>query len=178
MENDCSLYYALIWNTTLEQKGDRFVIGEKITKTSKLPSDPTILYGTHNNDLKKIRSVEVWEEIVYDVATTKQSVRFHESVEEYELCRDVRIVVWNGSKELDLFNDEYKVVTPDLFEIMADYSSETGEMNEDIARWVKYQNPKKELNDECETAVSESRRITDTVITKYSNGKLTKLSIV
>lgn len=178
VESDLSLYYTLVWNTTLELKGERFIKGEKITKTTKLPSEPSVLYGTHNNDLKKIRNIEVWEEVIYDVATTKQSVRFHESINEYELCRDVRIIVWEGSPELDLFYDSYKIVTPEMFEDIANYSKDNKCSEEGLLSWDNYKSPVSELSGKCRDAITLKKRSKDTVKTEFNKGKLTKLSLV
>lgn len=117
-------YYALVWNNSLERKME--VKGELITKNTVLPKDPRMLYGTNNNDIAKIRKVSAWEEIEYDILTTRQTVRFWKEVDEYILSRDVRIIVWEGEDILCLPNDKYRIVSPDLFEYIVKTSSETG----------------------------------------------------
>ena len=96
-----SSYYALVWKDSLDKKGK--IKGELITKNTVLPDDPRILYGSNDNDIAKIRNVEMWKEIEYDTLTTKQTVRYYTEVKEYVLCRDVRIIVWQGDEELRFF---------------------------------------------------------------------------
>lgn len=86
-----------------------------------MPDDPRILYGSNDNDIAKIRNVEMWKEIEYDTLTTKQTVRYYTEVKEYVLCRDVRIIVWQGDEELRLPSNDYKIVSPELFEINVVY---------------------------------------------------------
>lgn len=107
-------YYALVWNDSLNKKMK--VKGELITRNTVLPKDPRMLYGTNCNDIAKIRNIGVWKEIEYDVLTTKQSVKFWKEVDEYILSRDVYIVVWEGEEYLDFPNNNYKIVSPELFE--------------------------------------------------------------
>lgn len=118
-------YYALVWNTFLNSKKNLEIKGEKITKSTELPKDPCMLYGTNDNDVAKIRKVESWTEIEYDVHTTSQRVKFWKEVEEYIISRDVYILVWEGSEILSLPNDPYRIVTPDLFDYLVSTARET-----------------------------------------------------
>lgn len=117
-----SMYYALVWNTALspqidKKKSKKIVIeGEKITRSTKLPRDPRMLYGTNNNDIARIVKTDNWMEIKYDIMTQKQTVKTWVENEEYLLSRDIRIIVWEGESKLELPSKLYKVVAPDLFE--------------------------------------------------------------
>lgn len=116
-------YYALVWSTTLESKGH--VKGELMSQSTRLPKDPGILYGTHNNDVIKVKSVEFKEELSYDSLTTKQSVKFNRVVEEYIIPRDVRIIVWEGSDTLDVSCDKYRIVSPQIFKDLVAMSKDS-----------------------------------------------------
>lgn len=117
-------YYALVWNTALSEK-DLVIQGEVISQNTVLPKDPRMMYGTNPNDVFKIRIERIKEEIKYDVFTTKQSVRFIKEVEEVELPRDVRIIVWEGSDTLHIPYDKYRIVTPQVFEELIKMSDDT-----------------------------------------------------
>lgn len=116
MDINVNMYYALIWNTTLSSKKKIIIQGEKITRSTKLPKDPRILYGTNNNDVARIVKKDNWIEIKYDIMTQKQSVKFWTETDEYILSRDIRIIVWQGESELVLPSKQYKIVAPDLFQ--------------------------------------------------------------
>lgn len=107
-------YYALVWSTTLDKDG--YVKGKLINQSTKLPEDPNILYGTNNNDVMKVKTVEFEEEVSYNSLTTQQSVKFNKIVEEYILPRDVRIVVWNDYEYMNPKTDKYRIMTPEYFE--------------------------------------------------------------
>lgn len=111
---DVNSYYALVWKDVLKAKVE--IKGELITRDTILPNDPRMLYGTNNNDVAKIKKIELWKEIEYDVLTTKQSVRFWKEIDEYILSRDVYIIVWEDSAILSLPSNSYRIVSPDLFE--------------------------------------------------------------
>lgn len=137
-----SSYYALVWKDSLDKKGK--IKGELITKNTVLPDDPRILYGLNDNDIAKIRNVEMWKEIEYDTLTTKQTVRYYTKVKEYVLCRDVRIIVWQGDEELRLPSNDYKIVSPELFEIIAQVSNNFGD--KECKEWRVYGNPVEIIN--------------------------------
>ena len=107
-------YYAIVWNTSLDT--NMVLRGTKITRFTKLPNDPRMLYGTNKNDVAKIKKVKLWKKIGYDPYTTKQEVKFWHEVEEYKLSRDIYIVVWEGKDRIRPSEDYYKIVTPELFE--------------------------------------------------------------
>lgn len=116
MDTNANMYYALIWNTTLSSKKKIIIQGEKITRSTKLPKDPRMLYGTNNNDIARIVKKDNWMEIRYDIMTQRQSVKFWTEIDEYILSRDIRIIVWQGESELVLPSKQYKIVAPDLFQ--------------------------------------------------------------
>lgn len=138
-------YYALVWNDSLKRK--MRIKGELITRNTVLPDDPRMLYGTNSNDIAKIRNVGLWQEIEYDTITTKQSVKFWKEVDEYILSRDVYILVWEGEEYLELPNDRYKIVSPDLFEyIVQTAPEESCELNiEEVDEEVGNRNSVKEI---------------------------------
>lgn len=138
-------YYALVWNDSL--KREMRIKGELITRNTVLPDDPRMLYGTNSNDIAKIRNVGLWKEIEYDTITTKQSVKFWREVDEYILSRDVYILVWEGEEYLELPNDIYKIVSPDLFEyIVQTAPEESYELNiEEVEEEVGNRNSVKEI---------------------------------
>ena len=74
-------YYALVWDSVLENK-DIVIKGQPLVKTSKLPRDPRMLYGTSSNDLRKVKLNRFTKILEYDVLTMKQSVRFVKEIEE------------------------------------------------------------------------------------------------
>lgn len=113
-EYDCKSYYALVWNTALDD--EVFIEGKVIGSNTELPKDPRMLYGANTGDILKVRNVEFKTEVTYDVFTTKQSVRFIPIIEEFNILRDVRIIVWEGSATLHNPYDYYRIVTPDDFE--------------------------------------------------------------
>lgn len=120
-EVDNNMYYALVWNTALSSKThkkakDLIVTGKKITRKTRLPKDPRMLYGTSNNDIARIVKRDNWIEIKYDIMTQKQSVKYWTEEDVYVLSRDIRIIVWSGDSELSLPSKKYKIVAPDLFE--------------------------------------------------------------
>lgn len=116
MDTNTNMYYALVWNTTLSSKKKIIIQGEKITRSTKLPKDPRMLYGTNNNDIARIIKKDNWIEIKYDIMTQRQSVKFWTEIDEYVLSRDIRIIVWQGESELVLPSKQYKIVAPDLFQ--------------------------------------------------------------
>lgn len=118
-----------------------------ITKNTVLPDDPRMLYGTNSNDVAKIRNVGIWKEIEYDTITTKQSVKFWKEVDEYILSRDVYILVWEGEEYLELPNDRYKIVSPDLFEyIVQTAPEESCELNiEEVEDKISNRNSVREI---------------------------------
>ena len=138
-------YYALVWNDSLKRK--MRIKGELITRNTVLPDDPRMLYGTNSNDIAKIRNVGLWQEIEYDTITTKQSVKFWREVDEYILSRDVYILVWEGEEYLELPNDRYKIVSPDLFKyIVQTAPEESCELNiEEVEEEVGNRNSVKEI---------------------------------
>lgn len=185
-ENDCNTYYALVWSTILSSKKKETIKGEKITKSTVLPNDPRILYGTSNNDVIKIRNVEMWKEIEYDIATTKQTVRFHKEIKEYILCRDVRIIIWQGSEELNLPSDEYRIVTPELFEIITQLTNNYGseEVNnyvgeeEEIGRWKPYKDPKQEIKSNINQNLINKVKEEMVKVNEVVKGKYIKLMMI
>lgn len=141
--DDCHVnsYYALVWSSEVSSKRKKEIKGEKITRQTSLPEDPRILYAANKNDVAKIKTVKIWEEIEYDPVTTKQSVRFWKETEEYILPRDVCIVVWEGSDTLCLSEDNYRIVTPEDFKCIVESSPNvwTEETNEvQGVEWMKH----------------------------------------
>lgn len=176
-ENDCNLYYALVWNTQLSSKENEVIKGDKITKSTVLPSDPRILYGVSDNDIKRIRSVKVLKEIEYDIYTTKQSVKFQRDVKEYVLCRDVRIIVWRGANEINLLHDKYKIVTPELFETMVQISGSINIVDDavgDTSEPDTYNN----LDIMVNANIINECVLEAPFINKFENGKYIKLSVI
>lgn len=108
-------YYALVWDTALKN-GETLIEGTLVNRNTKLPKDPRMMYGTSPKDVQKVR-IEKYKQVTeYDILTTKQTVRFVKELEEYELSRDIRIVIWEGSEFLNVFTDYYRVVSQDFFE--------------------------------------------------------------
>lgn len=130
-------YYALVWNTTLETGME--LRGAKITRSTRLPKDSRMLYGTNRNDVSRIRKVKHWQEIEYDPLTTQQSIKFWNEIDEYDITRDIYIVVWEGKRRLDLSCDHYKIVSPEVFEYMIEMAFEDGEPEQ---AWI---NPVEEI---------------------------------
>ena len=88
------LYYTLVWSSELDSKKDLVLSGLKITKDTKLPEDPTILYGAHPNDVAKIKVVKNNGKVSYDCKTATEKYECYDVIEEYILPRDVFIIVW------------------------------------------------------------------------------------
>lgn len=160
-EYDVKTYYTLAWSTTLTQ--DVYIRGKAIGKNTKLPKDPKMLYGTNENDIFKIKRVEYETEITYDVFTQKQSVRYIPIVEEFSIQRDMRIIVWEGSEELSLLNDDYRIVTPEDFEDLVRLSDvecevastpEPAKVTHKERIWKRYNNPKNNISDRMLGALS------------------------
>lgn len=180
-ENDCNLYYALVWNTQLSSKENEVIKGDKITKSTVLPSDPRILYGVSDNDIKRIRSVKVLKEIEYDIYTTKQSVKFQRDVKEYILCRDIRIIVWRGANEINLLHDKYKIVTPELFETMVQISGNINIVDDavgDTSEPDTYSNLDIKVNGRVQSNIIDECVLESSFISKFENGKYIKLSVI
>lgn len=114
------MYYALVWSSMLDSKRRSRVIGKEIGEGTELPKSARLYYGTSDKDYAKIRYREENTEIEYDVYTGRQSVRYWNEYEEYDIKRDVRLVIWEGSSELGLPRDRYlmKVISIRDFEIM------------------------------------------------------------
>lgn len=127
MRRNLKTYYALVWNDVLKKEVE--LKGKKVDKNIELPDDPRMLYGTNDNDTFKITKEVIHEKIKYDVFTTKQSVEFYVEEIEYVLPRDVRIIVWEGSDELLLPNDSYRIMTPQMFEQLV---GECGDMKKGL----------------------------------------------
>lgn len=115
IERPLDYHFAIVWNTDLKQKNFE-VQGTKICQNTILPEDPRVLYGTNNNDKRKLKIQKMKEIVEYDKYSTKQTVRFAVEEEEVELSRDVRIIVWRGLHDtINLSVDEYKIVSPQVF---------------------------------------------------------------
>lgn len=125
-ELNSNMYYALVWNTSLSNK-KQVIKGTKITRSTRLPKDPRMLYGTNNNDIARIIKKDNWMEVKYDIMTQRETVTFWKEEEEYVIYRDIRIIVWQGNDELYLPKemDKYKIVSPELFEYICSTSEET-----------------------------------------------------
>lgn len=115
---DTNTYYALVSCSTLQTKEDIAIQGNVIHSDTVLPNEPRLLYGTNGNDVAKIRIIEAYKKITYDVFTTRQSVVFWEEIEEYDIPRDTRIIIWEGKDDLEIQHDSYQIVTPDLFNLI------------------------------------------------------------
>lgn len=144
-------YYALVWNTALSEK-DLLIQGEVISQNTILPKDPRMMYGTNPNDVFKVRLERIKTEVKYDVLTTKESVRFIKEVEEIEIPRDVRIVVWEGSNILHIPYDKYRIVTPQMFEDLIAKSKDTcintwDDSTIEEIRWKACAEPEEKLRD-------------------------------
>lgn len=171
-EGHVNSYYALVWNTSLDS--NMKLRGTKITRSTKLPSDPRMLYGTNRNDVAKIRKVKFWQEIEYDPFTTRQGIKFWDEVDEYNLSRDIFIVVWEGEDRLSLPHEHYKIVSPEFFEHIVAMAPESGD-NEKA--WI---NPVEELISEEE--VHDFKDYIEELTSKLSyhnreDGKLTMQSV-
>lgn len=120
-------YYALVWDTALKN-GNLLIKGTLVNRNTKLPKDPRMMYGTSPKDVFKVR-LENYKQITeYDIMTTKQTVRFIKELEEYELSRDIRIVIWEGSEFLNVVTDHYRVVSVDFFEELVKIAPEKSGM--------------------------------------------------
>lgn len=148
-------YYALVWIDSLKSKLDLIIKGELIHKKTKLPKDPSILYGTNPNDVAKIRIVEAFEEIKYDVYTMEQSVKFWSESDEYIVPRDVRIVVWEGKDELNLPYDKYRIVSPELFELIVATSGERQSSKNDDNTSINWEIYKNSINNIKDNVLNE-----------------------
>ncbi len=126
-------YYALVWNTALDEK-DLVIQGQLITKNTILPEGPHMMYGTNPNDILKVRTEKIKEKIEYDVLTMKQSVKFIREVEEIDIPRDVRILVWEGSDKINLKESDYKIVSPQMFQELIEMSEDCLEDEDEIMR--------------------------------------------
>ena len=111
-------YYALVWDSVLDNK-DIVIKGQPLVKTSKLPRDPRMLYGTSSNDLRKVKLNRFKKILEYDVLTMKQSVRFVKEIEELALKRDVRIVIWEWADTMSPRYDHYRIISKEHFEELA-----------------------------------------------------------
>lgn len=118
-------YYALVWKNTLAE--EIYIEGKVIGSNTRLPTDPRMLYGTNVNDVMKIRNVNFKTELSYDVLTTKQSVRYIPIIEEFNIQRDVRIIVWEGSETLHIPHERYRILTPEAFYELVKGSNDYGE---------------------------------------------------
>lgn len=135
-------YYAVVWESDLRKKSF-LVKGELVTKKTKLPRDPRLLYGTSSKDISKVAIPEYKNIITYNMFTGEQRVRFERKSEEYILKRDVRIVIWEDCEEIDLGLKYHRVVSPDFLESLSVESTYEGETNMiDIS---ELSNPEKRL---------------------------------
>ena len=146
-EFDTNLYYALVWSDELATNKKLVIKGEVIDKTTKLPDDPRILYGAHPNDTVKITKITEVEELGYDCRTGIQSSHSWTEAEEYNLRRDVCILVWPRGDTLYTEYEDYRIVTPQVFECIA--NRQPGPKNHDnkdeSSKWIKYENPKVDI---------------------------------
>ena len=135
IEYNTNSYYALVLNDTLLNREEVQIEGELIHKKTELPNIPKFLYGANPNDVAKILGIKDTVEYAYDRKTTRQSVKSWREVEELILSRSVRIIVWYGSSELVLPEDDYKIVTPELFQFLIETSAryEAGRSSESLA---------------------------------------------
>lgn len=149
-EKPNNTYYALVWNTSLEQK-ESIIEGELISKDTVIPDDPRVMYGTNPNDVLKVSIEHIKTEIEYDVLTTRQSVRFIKEIEEFELPRDVRIIVWEGSNVLHIPYDKYRIVSPKDFEALVEISKNSFECKESKTeryfKWEEVATPERKLKE-------------------------------
>lgn len=133
-------YYALIWGTALEEKN--FIVkGSLLTKKTRLPKDPKILYGTSPKDIKRILISEYKNIVSYNIFTGEQSVRFERDSEEYILKRDVVVIVWEDHEEINLAWKYHRVVAPDFLEALAEESTYESESNCEEINWGEIINP-------------------------------------
>lgn len=109
-------YYAIVWNTSLKRR--KKIRGKLIDGNVVLPKETSILYGTSDNDIAKVRTVDYKDKVVYNIETGKQSVQFEKDVREFVLNRDVRLIIWDGPEYLNPLKDKYKIIEPRFFEEM------------------------------------------------------------
>lgn len=137
------LYYTLIWSSTLDSKKGLVLNGLKITKDTKLPKDPTILYGAHSNDVAKIKKIRANGKVTYDCKTATEKYECYDVMEEYVLPRDVFIIVWPGGNPLYLDIEPYRIVTPQVFEDIVSRQTVTSKdvLSKDTSVLEKYIKP-------------------------------------
>lgn len=149
-------YYALVWGTALKEKS--FVVkGSLLTKKTRLPKDPKILYGTSPKDIRKILVSEYKNVISYNVFTGKQSVRFEKVSEEYTLKRDVLVVIWEDYEEIDLAWNYHRVVAPDFLEVLAKESMYESDCEE--ISWEEIINPEFALKNNIKELLGMTREL-------------------
>lgn len=118
-------YYALVWSTSL--KRNRRIRGKLIDGNVVLPKDNSILYGTSDNDIAKLRTVDYENKVYYNTKTGEQVVKFNKIEEEFILPRDVRIITWRGYDSVNPLKERYKVIGVDFFEEMVEIRRELEE---------------------------------------------------
>lgn len=134
IENNTNSYYALVDNELLHSDKEVVIVGEIVHRDTELPRIPSFLYGTNPNDVSKIVQVVEHVSVGYDYRTTRQSVRSWVEVEELIMSRSIRIIVWEGSEELSIPSGDYRILSPELFELLTETSNKYKETNseEDI----------------------------------------------
>lgn len=140
VEYNTELYYALLWRDEIDSS---IVTGCKVHRGQKLITTPSMLYGTCQNDSIKIKSIDESNEFHYDYVSGRQSFRVKKEVKEYIIPRDIYILVWQGKRVINTEYDEYRIVSPEDFELIAEQIPEDNSANSE--HFDKYLYPERDI---------------------------------
>lgn len=118
IEYNTNSYYAFIWGPYLSSNRERIVKGNLIHRNIETNSILKMFYGTNSNDIYKVNKLKFWKEIEYKIDGEVQSVKYWKPEGEKVIERDMRIIVWEGSESTNLSYNKYRIVSPQIFELL------------------------------------------------------------